>query len=190
MNNLNKITWLSEEDYLAGETLATIRHEYIDGRIYAMAGANARHNLISGNLFYHLRRVTGKGGSCQVFMNDMKLRIFEKNTFYYPDVMLCCDPEDNHDLYRESPCLIAEVLSPSTETIDRREKLLIYQKIPSLKYYLLIATHQMKVDYYQRAEDNNWYCGTLESEAILEIQCAQRNVAFCLEDFYQDVPMP
>ncbi len=190
MKNLHKINLLTEEEYLEGETLADIRHEYIDGQIYAMAGANERHNLISLNLAVHLRIHT-RGSECRVFINDMKLRIATQRSFYYPDVMLCCHIEDNHELYKESPCLIAEVLSPSTETIDRREKLITYQNMPSLRYYLLIAANQKKIEYYQRSEDDIWYSASLDSNEILEINCLNsRTIALCLEDFYQDVAMP
>jgi Uma2 family endonuclease len=189
MNHLHKVAWISEEEYLEGEELAKIRHEYINGQIYAMAGTNARHNLISLNIAFHLRSATKKD-HCQVFVNDVKLRISEQKIFYYPDVMLCCDTEDNHELYREKPCLIVEVLSPSTETIDRREKCLTYQRIKSLRYYLLVSSNQKKVEYYQRDDEQNWHVGILESEEILNIKCANKTIALCLEDFYEDVPMP
>jgi len=190
MNQLHKITWISEEDYLEGEMLANRRHEYLDGQVYAMAGANARHNLIALNVAVELRTAT-RGKGCQVFINDMKLRISEQRTFYYPDVMLCCDPQDNHELYREHPCLIVEVLSKSTATIDRREKLLAYQGIASLRYYLLVAANKMQVEFYQRAVDGNWYVGTLGAEETLEIQCSPLNtMTLSWEDFYQEVPLP
>jgi len=190
MNQLHKVAWISEDEYLEGELFAKIRHEYIDGQVYAMAGTNARHNLISLNIAFHLKTAT-RGTHCQVFVNDMKFRFSEQKIFYYPDVMLCCDAEDNHDLYREKPCLIVEVLSPSTETIDRREKWLTYQRIKSLRYYLLVFSNQKKVEYYQRDDEQNWHIGILESfEEILNIKCEQKTIAFCLEDFYQDVPMP
>jgi Uma2 family endonuclease len=86
MNQVHKIVWISEEEYLEGEPFAKTRHEYIDGQVYAMAGANARHNLISGNVYYHLKTAT-RGTHCQVFMNDMKFRFSEKKSFIIQ--MLC-----------------------------------------------------------------------------------------------------
>jgi Uma2 family endonuclease len=156
VNQLKKIIPLTEADYLAGELTAEIRHEFVNGLVYVMAGANARHNLIALNVVTHLRNAT-RGSHGQVFINDMKLRLEARQTFYYPDVMLCCESDDNHDLYREHPCLLAEVLSPSTETIDRREKLLAYQAIVSLQCYMLIASSHKRVEYYQRAKEGDWY---------------------------------
>lgn len=190
MNQAYKINWISESEYLEGENLATIRHEYINGKVYAMAGANARHNLISLNIAFMFRAAT-RGTPCQIFVNDMKLRLVQQKTFYYPDVMLCCNPNDNHDLYREKPCVLVEVLSPSTETTDRREKCSVYQNIPSLQYYLLVSSHEKRIEIYQRGGDQQWYVGMLESEEILEIKCnSLQTIPICLEDFYVDVPMP
>ncbi|TXH77407.1 MAG: Uma2 family endonuclease, partial [Thiothrix sp.] len=138
MSAVQKIL-LSPEEYLAGEALAEFRHEYVAGEVYAMAGASERHNRITLNIAFQLR-AKARGSQCGVFMNDMKLRIQQGERFYYPDVMLGCSQEDSHEFYKDKPCLIAEVLSPSTETTDRREKWLAYAQIPSLHYYLLVET--------------------------------------------------
>lgn len=142
-------TLLSPEEYLVGEAQAEFRHEYVAGEVYAMAGASERHNRISGNLYFQLR-AKARGSQRGVFMNDMKLRIQQGERFYYPDVMLGCNPDDSHEFYKDQPCLIAEVLSPSTETTDRREKWLAYAQIPSLRYYLLVETNRRHVEFYQR----------------------------------------
>lgn len=135
MSVLHKISYITEQDYLAYELAADCRHEYLDGQIYAMAGANERHNRISLNIAFHLR-AAARGGHCGVFVNDMKLRI-DQGRAYYSDVMLVCDSRDNEEYYKQQPCLIAEVLSQSTATTDRREKCPAYQKIQSLRYYLM-----------------------------------------------------
>jgi Uma2 family endonuclease len=98
---------IPEAEYLAREDRASVRHELVGGELYAMAGASERHNRITGNLFFHLRAAT-RGKICRVFASDMKLRQAQGALFYYPDVMLVCDPEDDHPLYKQSPCLIVE----------------------------------------------------------------------------------
>lgn len=108
---LQKLTHLTEQEYLAFELNADVRHEYIDGQLYAMAGASERHNRIAGNVFFHPRAATS-GGHCGVFISDMKLKIAWHKAYYYPDVMLVCNALDNREYYKQQPCFIAEVLSP------------------------------------------------------------------------------
>ncbi|MGC9185943.1 MAG: Uma2 family endonuclease, partial [Thiomonas sp.] len=127
-----KKTRISIDDYLAGERDAETRHEYVDGEVYAMTGASRRHALIVTAMTGALLPLA-RARRCQLFTNDMKLRleIAGSTVFYYPDLMLACDPQDGDPHFLTRPCLIAEVLSPATERIDRREKLLSYITIPS-----------------------------------------------------------
>lgn len=139
-----KTKYLSVQDYLALEQNSDIKHEYIDGEIYAMAGSSTRHNQIAGNLFTLLRAGL-RGSPCQVFFADVKLYLKELNMelFYYPDLMVCCDPGDSDPYYRTRPCLIVEVLSESTARIDQQEKLQAYTRLSSLQAYLLLEQDQM-----------------------------------------------
>lgn len=145
---------LSIEDYLRHEADGTIRHEYIGGRIHAMAGTSETHNLISGNIFAsfhaHLR-----GGPCKAYMADFKVRleINREDIFYYPDVMVACQRVGVEQYYLRYPTLLVEVLSPSTENIDRREKLLNYPQISTVEEYVLIAQATREVTIHRRAED-------------------------------------
>jgi Uma2 family endonuclease len=144
----------SVEDYLRHETDGAVRHEYIGGRIHAMAGTSEAHNLIAGNVFAsfhaHLR-----GGPCKAYMADFKVRleINREDIFYYPDVMVACQRVGVEQYYLRYPTLLVEVLSPSTENIDRREKLLNYPQISTLEEYVLIAQDQREVTIHRRAED-------------------------------------
>jgi Uma2 family endonuclease len=144
---------ISVEDYLRHEADGPVRHEYIGGRIHAMAGASERHNLIAGNLFAqfhaHLR-----GGPCRVYMADFKVRleINREDLFYYPDVMVACQRTGVEEHYLRFPTLIVEVLSPSTESIDRREKLLNYPQIATLDEYVVVAQDRREVMVHRRAE--------------------------------------
>jgi Uma2 family endonuclease len=149
-----KPDWLSVEDYLAFEKDSEIKHEYINGELYAMAGASARHNLIAGNLFARLLAHL-RGSSCQVFFADVKLHLKELGVeiFYYPDLMVCCDPEDREPYYRTRPGLIVEVLSGGTARIDQREKLFAYARLDSLQGYLLLEQDRIGASLHWREGD-------------------------------------
>jgi Uma2 family endonuclease len=127
------------EEYLESELVGEIRREYIGGQVYAMVGASDAHNLIAMNLASALHRHL-RGGPCQVFLSDMKVRlaIAGEDIFYYPDLLVSCRPDDRARYWREHPCLIVEVLSEATARTDRREKLLAYCEIGALEEYLLI----------------------------------------------------
>ena len=170
------------EDYLEGETLTDIKHEYLDGEVVAMGGASARHGLVVTSLGLaigpHARR---KG--CQLFIADMKVRVEHtgQTYFYYPDLVLACAPDDRETYYRRSPCLLVEVLSPSTERIDRREKLFAYQTIPSLREYVLVDPDKRWVEVYRFGE-------TVRHETIVEgsfrLDCLDAVIA--LDEVYID----
>lgn len=186
MSALHKKPYLSEQAYLEFEALSDIKHEYVAGEVYAMAGASERHNLITGNLFFNLRTAT-RGGHCKVFSSDMKLRMEDGLFYYYPDVLLVCNTDDNQQFYKEQPCFIAEVLSPSTSKIDQREKWLNYQKLPSLRYYLLVDSTCMKVHYFVRDSVGDWYSAELEDEESIFVQCDDYQTRLTLRDIYEDV---
>lgn len=178
------INRISIDEYLEGEQSSNIRHEYYDGYVYAMAGASARHNLIAGNIFTLLRQ-KARGTDCRVFMADMKLYVQELNRFYYPDILLACDHEDDQDYYRERPCLIIEVLSPKTEGIDRREKLHTYQQIPSVQEYLLIDQEIQKVELYRRQAQQWQYSLLNQMDDVLVLECLPLQIS--MAEIYEDV---
>lgn len=175
---------LSADDYLEGELKSDIRHEFVNGEVYAMAGAGEVHNLIAGNVFSRLRAAT-RGGPCRVFIFDMKVRVAAWNAFYYPDILLTCDPSDTQSYFKERPCLIVEVLSPSTEGIDRREKMLAYRTLPSLREYVLISCDERLIEVYRRGEDEAWSVETLGEGDLLRLECA--GVSMTLDEVYEDV---
>ena len=143
---------LSIEEYLKFEEGTPIRHEYVAGEIFAMSGGSRKHALIAGNVFAafhaHLR-----GSPCSSFINDFKLHldVNESKFFYYPDVMVACGPQAD-DRFCTNPRLIVEVLSPSTERTDRREKASNYRQIPALEEYVLVAQRMAEVTIYRRSE--------------------------------------
>ncbi len=186
MNLPARNPFIPPEEYLQGESASDIRHEYVAGQVFAMAGAGENHNRIAGNIFFHLR-AAARGKPCGVFISDMKVRVKQQDAYYYPDVLAICDPLDTEALYKESPCLIAEVLSPATETIDRREKLHAYRTLPSLRYYLLVSQEQRRLECYFRDDGEHWLFQVFEDSEKLEIDCDGYAAAFTLDDIYEDV---
>ena len=175
--------YLVVEDYMAGENDGEIRHEYIYGEVYARAGSSDRHNRISFNLAKKIDAKIDPNGDCQVFMTDMKLQADEA-TFYYPDVFVACDKPDPY--FRREPILITEVLSPSTETIDRREKLKVYRQIPTLQEYVIIAQDKMHVELYQKQSDGFWQKQIFtEAEEIVGLIFVDLQLS--LQEIYQGV---
>jgi Uma2 family endonuclease len=152
MSALPRTTYLSPEEYLLGENDRAdgIRHEYVNGQAYAMAGASRNHNRVamrfSTRLDLHL-----ENSRCEVFQADMKvgIRTLREDHFYYPDVQVTCEDEtDNY--YNSSPCLIVEVLSESTARIDRTEKLTAYTLLPSLQEYVLCSQDFPAIEMYRK----------------------------------------
>jgi len=176
------------EAYLEAEKLSEIRHEYLAGTVHAMSGASRRHNRITGAIYRLLAdRLAGRGGPCEVYMEGVKVRIRTaiNEFFYYPDVMLGCDPEDRHEFYLEKPSLIFEVLSPSTDQIDRREKLLAYQTIPSLDHYLIVSQDERRVEWIRR-EGKAWTAELLEAAGD-RLVFEQHGIELTLAEIYEGI---
>lgn len=131
-----------------------IRYEFVNGKVYGMAGASRNHNRLCGKLFNRLFNHL-EGSPCEVFQSDMKVGITTKNEsyFYYPDIQVSCE-EEGDQYYNQSPCLIIEVLSTSTARTDRTEKLHAYQQIASLQEYLLCSQDSPSVELHRR--ENDW----------------------------------
>ena len=139
---------ISVEAYLQGELIGEIKHEYLDGYVYAMSGGSRNHERIGGNVFREFGNFL-KNAPCEPFASDMKLKVGAK--FFYPDVMVVCE-DSGDDYYAESPVIIVEVLSPSTRRMDETTKKLAYQSIPSLKEYVLIEQDFVDVEVCRRSE--------------------------------------
>lgn len=158
----------SVDEYLQGEQETEIRHEYLNDAVYAMGGASRNHNIVTMNLGAALHTAL-RGGPCQTLMAAMKvhLRLGDDELFYYPDVAVGCDPQDRHRYYLERPLLIAEVTSPATERIDRREKLLAYTRLDSLATYVIVEQQPPAVRVYRRR--NDWVAEHLGPDDRLQI---------------------
>ncbi|ONG38723.1 hypothetical protein BKE30_11175 [Alkanindiges hydrocarboniclasticus] len=140
---------LTEQEYLQGELQSQTKHEFVHGEVFAMVGASAGHNLISGNVFAELRAHL-KGKSCRPYINDMKVKIAQN--FYYPDVVVDCSQISNDAYFVETPILIVEVLSASTKMYDKTFKLQQYQQIPTLQEYVMIEQETQLVEVLSRLD--------------------------------------
>lgn len=153
---LAPIPYLTPDEYLELETHSPIKHEYFDGEAFAMAGASDAHVTISLNLASELRsHVRGSGG--RAFISDLKVRIESRDRFFYPDVLVTCDPRDTDNRqFKCFPKLIVEVLSPSTESFDRGDKFSDYRQLDSLQEYVLISSQHRRVEVFRRHRDGLW----------------------------------
>lgn len=149
-------SYITPEEYLQLEATSEIKHEYLDGEIYAMAGASDTHVTIALNIAVLLRNHLRNSG-CRVYISDMKVKIESKNRFFYPDVMVTCEAEDkNNSTFKQFPRLIIEVLSDSTEAFDRGDKFADYQSLSSLEEYVLINTKKARIECFRRTESGLW----------------------------------
>lgn len=150
---------LGVEEYRKLEKSATARHEYVAGEIHAMVGATRRHHRICGNIFRRLADAAA-GGPCRVSMETVRLEVAggEDSTsiVYYPDVMVCRGSEPKDPYIEDAPCLVVEVLSQSTASVDRREKLMVYRRIPTVEAYLVVSQDRRRVERHFRDEGGVW----------------------------------
>ncbi len=153
MTALKQIELVSVEDYLAAELISEVKHEFLGGYVYAMAGARNIHNRIAGaflgSLYNQLR-----GKPCEPFSSDTKVRIrFATHTrFYYPDGMVVCEPNGPEDTFQDRPVIIAEVISDATRRLDEGEKREAYLTISTLTAYLVIETDRPRVVVHRRTD--------------------------------------
>jgi Uma2 family endonuclease len=190
----NKIT---EEEYLQGELIAEFKHEFIDGEVYAMAGASEAHNLLSINMLSEFRNKL-KDMPCRAFISDMKVKV--ANDFFYPDVMVVCQQDNARDgvyaasqsgtgaanefeYYKQSPVIIVEVLSKSTRRFDKTAKRLKYQSIPTLEEYVLIEQSIGEIEVFRKKDhwqSSYYYLGdTITFDSL--------GVTVLVEDIYYQV---
>lgn len=144
---------VSPEEYLVMEAQAESRHEYLNGMVHAMAGTSVGHNTVAGNIFAALH-VQLRGKSCRPFFSDVKVRVSSGDDlrYYYPDVLVACQPTAANETVEEAPSVIFEVLSDSTRRTDTGEKRDGYLKIPSLRAYVLVEPRKIEITIYRRTE--------------------------------------
>lgn len=179
--------YISPEEYLEGERVSPIKHEYRRGHVYAMTGAKKPHIIIASNLV----RLLGNhllDTPCLVLSSDIKVRLEEANCYYYPDVAVTCDERDTSStedfiLY---PSLVVEVLSPSTASFDRGDKFVDYQTASSLQEYVLITQSEIKIECFRLNAEGNWVSQTYGQGDRVEFVSA--NFSCAISEIYQKVP--
>jgi Uma2 family endonuclease len=171
---------VSEEDYLQGEFLAETKHEYINGQVHAMAGASENHNLLSVNIATELKTRL-KGAPCRIFIADMKVKVGAN--FFYPDVMVVCQEDNDNEYYKIAPVIIIEVLSKSTRRFDQTDKRLRCQRIPTLEEYVLIEQDRGEIQVFSKKDQWQsfyYYLGD-------DITFSSLGVTVRVEDIYYQV---
>jgi Uma2 family endonuclease len=143
MSSAEKPDFVSIDEYLRGESVSILKHEYIDGWVRAMTGATNRHNQVVCNATFALFAAL-KNRPCKPYNSDTKVRIKTSQgfRFYYPDAQVVCEPNPASDVFQDAPVFILEVLSPSTRQYDLDEKMTSYLSIPTLQVYLILEQHQ------------------------------------------------
>jgi Uma2 family endonuclease len=172
---------LTFEDYLVAEEHGTIRHEFVGGQMWAMSGGTRRHNVVTGNAFAAVRTAALTHGRA-AYVNDVKLRVGDDA--YYPDVMVACLPNQSR-MWETAPCLIVEVLSPSTASAERREKLRAYQSIESMLTYLIVDPETFDVAVHRRI-GNCWASMNVGPGEHVGLPCPQMTLA--IDDLFENLP--
>ena len=181
---LERTPTMSVEEYFAlEENNPDARYEYLDGYVYMMSGGSANHAMISGNIYAILKGLL-RGSPCRVYNSDMKVRV-SAQCYFLPDVTVTCDPRDRGTVdFIQSPHLVVEVPSSSTEARDRGRKLQCYLACPSIEQYLLVDTRAMRIETY-RKEQKKWLYDAFEADE--EIELATLGIRFRVADAYEDV---
>lgn len=160
---------MTAAEFLAWDAGQTIRHEFVRGEVFMMAGGEDRNNTVAGNVYIALRQHL-RGGPCRVYASDVKLRVEAADCYFYPDVMVTCSAADLADrLIKREPVLVVEVLSPSTAAFDRGNKFADYRALPGLVEYLLIDVDRQRCELYRKGADGLWVLHPGESGAGLEL---------------------
>jgi Uma2 family endonuclease len=182
----SRVLVLTEKEYLDFEMKNQEKHEFVAGHVFSMVGVSQSHNLITLNIASALKAKTA-GSACRVFAADMRVRAKRANAYYYPDVVVSCAAE--RDAYNLSqPRLIVEVLSPGTEAIDRREKMLAYQQIESLTEYVLVAQDRPHVKVIRRDPAGMWWEDVYEDPRA-EVVLASIDAVLPMDVIYDGVEL-
>ncbi|GAB4352262.1 MAG: Uma2 family endonuclease [Cyanophyceae cyanobacterium] len=190
--------FMDPEAYLAWEATQPVRHEYLDGEVYAMTGGTLPHNDLAINLTVALRSLL-RGTGCKVRMADAKVQLDGGKSYVYPDVVVSCDGRDRAatDAIR-SPILIIEILSPGTERYDRGDKFKRYRRLSSLREYVLIDSTQISVDRYYLNDSGEWVLTSYpavdwdrdEDWGAIAVELLSLGFELTLGQLYEDVVLP
>lgn len=181
----DKFPKLTPEEYFVWEEKQLLRHEYLNGEVYAMSRGTQNHGRIASNIIFivkgHLR-----GGGCQVSNSDGRVNILETKDYVYPDVSVTCEDSDRTATQAiQYPCLIVEVLSPSTANYDRGDKFRLYRRHPSLQDYVLVDAEKIAIDLYRKNDRGNWEIFNYQAGDNIELRSI--DLSFPIESVYEDI---
>lgn len=185
--------FMTAGEYLEWEAQQPCKYEYLNGEVYAMTGGTLSHNAVAVNLVSLLRNHV-RGTDCRVFVNDVKVQASPQSAYFYPDVVVTCDERDiKAKNLVQYPCLIIEILSPSTEAYDRGEKFKQYRKLASLKEYVLVNAESMGIECYRLNQQGKWELTPyFPEESTQSFQIEFPSIGFECPFFlvYEDVELP
>jgi len=178
---------LTPEEYFAWEEKQLEKHEYIDGQVYAMSGGSVNHSRIAVRLTTlfsnHL-----ENSSCETGNSDLRVNIAGTKNYTHPDVSVTCDDRDKTTTqYITYPCLIVEVLSPSTEAYDRGSKFRMYRHNPVLQDYLLVSSTSIEMDLYHKKDTGEWLIINYKEDDTIELKSI--NLSFAIEQVYRNLDL-
>lgn len=177
---------LTIDEYLRFEARSPVRHEYVAGRVFPMSGVSVTHDRIVRNVVRLLDRATF-GAPCELFSSHVMIRVEDR--FYYPDLIVRCGERLPGDtLVLTDPCLLVEVLSPSTRAVDRRDKRPAYQRIAALRTYLIVDQARRLVERYWRDDSGVWQFAVLVGHGTIPLDCPAATLT--LDDVYADTDVP
>jgi Uma2 family endonuclease len=184
---------LTPEEYFAWEEQQLERHEYIDGEVYAMSGGTINHGDIAEN-FLALLKAHLRGSGCKTLNSDCRASIVESTKYVYPDISVTCEDRDKTTTqYITYPCLIVEVLSPTTEAYDspsetlceRGNKFKMYRRNPSLKEYVLVSVDTINIELFRKTETGDWRIINYQSGDEVELKSV--GLTCQIEQIYEDI---
>lgn len=179
---------MTVEEYLELEENSPIKHEYIDGHVYAMAGGTLDHGAIAANIIAHVHPHL-RGGPCRIYDSDVKVRLGPRR-FVYPDASVTCDPRDRANgraTFINHPRLVVEVLSPSTAEYDQGDKFTMYCGLDSFAEYILVSTGEMRVEVRTRGADGTWRTRLYDPGDDIALESIDLRVP--VTAFYEDVDL-
>jgi Uma2 family endonuclease len=175
---------MSSDEYLAWEAGQQERHEYWDGEVVAMSGGTKKHNRVAINWVQQLNAAIGDR-DCEVYINDVKVQVQANRKYFYPDVVVTCDTGDQDTQLVHYPCLIVEVLSPSTEAVDRGKKFTHYRRFTTLREYILIQPEQPIVEVFAKNIAGKWELAEYGMDDVIQLESIGCSIA--VKDLYDRV---
>jgi Uma2 family endonuclease len=180
-----KFPRFTPEEYFNWEEQQQIRHEYINGEVYAMTGGTLNHSEIASN-FNFILKLHLLEGKFRVFNSDVRVNIHQSDDYVYPDLSVTCDERDkNNTRFINHACLIGEVLSPTTEAYDRGDKFTMYKLSPSLQDYVLVSANKVAVDIFHKDDLGKWDIINCRSGDLIKLESI--NLTFPIERIYINI---